>query len=109
MILLFGDSWARHACRHIDNKNNQLLTTSLFGVNIEQAVAGYRHWDLPGVFVEFLTNDWFNRYFKQYQVINFAEFGNTNDWILRDMYERLPRTSNFSNQVDVIVCQAEPL
>lgn len=109
MILLFGDSWARHACQHRDNKDSQLLTTSLFGVNIEQAVKGYRHWDLPDVFVEFLTNDWFNQYFKQHQVINFAEFGNTNDWILRDMYERLPRTSNFPSQIDVVVYQTDPM
>jgi hypothetical protein len=110
MILLFGDSWARHACCHRDNKDGQWLTTSSFGVNIDnQAVTGYQHWDLPDVFVEFLTNNWFNSYFKQHQIINFAEFGNTNDWILRDMYERLPRVSNFSKQIDVIVYQSDPM
>lgn len=109
MVLLFGDSWARHACCHRDNKDGRWLTTSLNGVNIEQEISGYCHWDLDNVFVEFLTNDWFNSYFKKYQIINFAEFGNTNDWILRDMYERLPRVSNFSKQIDVVVYQTDPM
>jgi hypothetical protein len=109
MVLLFGDSWARHACCHRDNKDGRWLTTSLSGVNIEQAISGYQHWDLNDVFVEFLTNDWFNSYFKQCQVINFAEFGNTNDWILRDMHERLPRVSNFSKQIDVVIYQTDPM
>lgn len=91
MILLFGDSWARQSWQHVDS------VTAM----------GYQHWHWPDTWVENNVNDWFNNYFTT-PCINFAEFGNTNDWIIDNLRQRLPMAT-LSGTVDLVVYQTDPL
>ena len=110
MILLFGDSWARHSCCHLVDKDNEYQTTARFkSVKNFQPRYGYRHWKFDDVFVEFQTSDWFNSYFKRNPVINFAEFGNTNDWIVENIFQRTAGISNFGQKLDLVIFQTDPI
>jgi hypothetical protein len=93
MILLFGDSWARQSWRHSQQNINN----------------GYQHWSYPDTWVVNNQDDWINQYFQKTIVINFAEFGNTNEWILRDLYHRRNTMSNLPDRVDFVVFQTDPL
>jgi hypothetical protein len=111
MIFLFGDSWARHSTTQVENKHNTLDTSATLSAgplkNIQRF--GYKHWDLPDIFVEFNTNDWFNSYFQKNSVINFGEFGNTNSWILENLHNRMAGVSNLKEPIAVIVYQTDPM
>lgn len=92
MILLFGDSWARQSWQHVsENRNN-----------------GYKHWSLPDTWVV-NTDDWLNSYFNKHLVINLARFGNTTDWIIRDLFHALNTVTNLPDRVDFVVFQTDPL
>lgn len=108
MILLFGDSWARHSTKHVVDTESENSAT-LKGPKENPTRLGYRHWKLDDVFVEFQTDDWFNSYFKQNSVINFAEFGNTNQWIIENIFSRTSGISNFDQRLDLVVFQTDPL
>lgn len=93
MILLFGDSWARQSwSQSTENLNN-----------------GYKHWAFDNVWVNNNVNDWLNHYITGRTVINFAEYGNTNDWIIRDLYNRSDMMSNWPERVDFVVFQTDAL
>lgn len=93
MILLFGDSWARQSwSQSRENLNN-----------------GYKHWAYDDVWVNNNVDDWLNRYITDRTVINFAEYGNTNDWIIRDLYNRRDTISNWPQRVDFVVFQTDVL
>jgi len=111
MIFLFGDSWARHSAKHVEDTHNALVTSATFATgplkNIQRY--GYRHWELPDIFVEFNTTDWFNSYFQKNSVVNFGEFGNTNHWILENLHNRMAGVSNLKEPITVIVYQTDPM
>lgn len=116
MLFVFGDSWARHSARHIIDQSKSINSSSMFNngtvkVLNNQEHYGYRHWSQSktDVFVAFNTDDWFNSYFTHTPVINFAEFGNTNSWIVENLYNRMAGVSNISQSIDVVVFQTDPL
>lgn len=92
MIILFGDSWARQSWRHSPHNINN----------------GYRHWALADTWV-INTDDWLNGFFRHSVTVNFARFGNTLDWIIRDLYHGLNTVSNLPERVDLVVFQTDPL
>ena len=93
MILLFGDSWARQSwSQSTENLNN-----------------GYKHWAFDDIWVNNNVDDWLNRYFTGRTVINFAEYGNTNDWIIKNLYNRSDMMSNWPERVDFVVFQTDAL
>lgn len=93
MILLFGDSWARQSwSQSKENLNN-----------------GYKHWAHDDVWVNNNVNDWLNHYIQGRTVVNFAEYGNTNDWIIRDLHNRSDMISNWPQRVDFVVFQTDAL
>jgi hypothetical protein len=114
MIFLFGDSWARMSAKHLDNPTQQYKTTStlkdgkVFCTSNTPAY-GYEHWAHKDIFVEFQTNDWFNRYFKNHSVINFSEGGNTNSLILENIRTRICSVSNLVASVNVVIYQTDPM
>ena len=97
MIALFGDSWARQAYKHTPFDID--LT-----IDVDQY---YRHWQLP-VNVELETNTWLHHFFENTNSINQAQFGNTLEWILQDMWhsENIMRTTD---TVQCVVFQTDPL
>lgn len=110
MIFIFGDSWARHSTTHIIDEKNTLLTSAVDCVPLTNITRfGYRHWELDNVFVEFNTDDWFNSYFQKNSVVNFGEFGNTNQWILENLHNRMAGVSNITEPITVIVYQTDPM
>lgn len=108
MILLFGDSWARHSTKHVVDTESENSAT-LSGPRDNPMRLGYRHWKFDDTFVEFQTDDWFNSYFKKNPVINFAEFGNTNSWIIENLFSRVVGISNFDQPLNIVVFQTDPL
>lgn len=92
MIFLFGDSWARQSWEHSQ----------------ERSTNGYQHWALPDTRVV-NTEDWLNGFFTKAFVVNFARFGNTNEWINRDLFHCLNTTTNLPDHVDFVVFQTDPL
>lgn len=93
MILLFGDSWARQSwSQSRENLNN-----------------GYKHWAYDNVWVNNNVDDWLNHYFTGRTVINFAEYGNTNNGIIKDLHSRSDMMSNWPERVDFVVFQTDPL
>lgn len=110
MIVLFGDTWARYSCCHIVNHDNVLQTTADLNGNFndDQSDSGYQHWALPGVFVKFETDSWFNQHFTS-PVINFGESANTNQQIVGNIFQRMNGISNFSAPVDIVVFQTDPI
>ena len=97
MIALFGDSWARQAYKH----------TPFEFDNDRDADQFYRHWALD-VNVTLETNTWLHHFFVNSASINQAQFGNTLDWIVQDLwhFENIIRTSD---PVQCVVFQTDPL
>jgi hypothetical protein len=111
MILLFGDSWARQSTVHINDPEQLYNNSATLANGPEKFVQkyGYRHYDLPDVFVEFQEHSWFNQYFKNHTVLNLAEGGNTVSGIIENIYTRMWGISNLTEKIDMIVYQTDPL
>jgi hypothetical protein len=111
MIFIFGDSWARHSTKHVNDQSQSLKTSATQADGPLKNITryGYRHWELDDVFVEFNTNDWFNSYFKKNSVVNFGEFGNTNSWILENLHNRMAGVSGITEPITVLVYQTDPV
>jgi hypothetical protein len=111
MIFIFGDSWARHSTTHVvdDDRNLKTSATLSAGPLKNMTRHGYRHWELDNIFVEFNTDDWFNSYFQKNSVVNFGEFGNTNQWIIENLHNRMAGVSNIKEPITVLVYQTDPM
>lgn len=92
MIILFGCSWARNAWEH---------------TNVESTY-GYKHWRLPDTWV-INSPRWLNSFFTKDTVVNFARYANTTDWMIRDLYHATNTVSNFTDRMDFVVFQTDPL
>lgn len=92
MILLFGDSWARQSWQHETVPSQH----------------SYPHWNQKNCFVNNNVDDWINNYFTG-PCINFAEFGNTNNWIIEQLYNRTATISNPDSDINYVVFQTDPL
>lgn len=114
MILLFGDSWARHATKHVYDPEQSIVTSSMF-VNGESVIPknidryGYRHWELNDIFVEFRTEDWLSSYFTQHSVITLSQPANSLDNIGENIKNCVYGCSNLSEPVYAVVFQTDPL
>lgn len=111
MIFLFGDTWVRHSTTHVEDKSSTLTNSATLAAGPSNNLPryGYRHWELTDVFVEFNTDDWFNSYFQKNSVVNFGDFGNTNQWILENLHNRMSGVSNINEHITVIVYQTDPV
>lgn len=116
MLFVFGDSWARHSARHIVDQSKSIDSSSMFhngSVKVldNREYYGYRHWaqTKTDIFVAFNTDDWFNSHFSKMSVVNFAEFGNTNGWIVENLYNRMAGISNINEPITVVIFQTDPL
>jgi hypothetical protein len=112
MILLFGDSWARHSAVHVNDPN--LQTSAMFVNGVLTAADttsnyGYRHWELENIFVKFNTDDWFAYYFKQQRVITLSQPANCLDAIKEEIKNCVKGCSNINERLDVLVYQTDPL
>ena len=97
MIALFGDSWARQAYKHTPFNLDDGLDPDQF----------YTHWTLP-VNVKLESNVWLHHFFDHSSSINQANFGNTLDWIVQDLwhFDNIMRTEH---TVQCVVFQTDPL
>ena len=93
MIVLFGDSWARQSYRH----------------STDFSQAGYLHWQLKDTNVALNTNTWLHHYFKKHISINQANFGNTLEWIIQDMFHFKNIFNNLNHPLNFVIFQTDPL
>lgn len=97
MIAIFGDSWARQAYKHTP-----------FDLDSDRdAEQFYQHWALP-VNVTLETNIWLHHFFAGSSSINQAQFGNTLDWIVQDLWH-FDNIIRYPDPVKCVVFQTDPL
>lgn len=114
MILLFGDSWARHSTVHIRDKDNTIQNSAMFSngqVIIPDEIPryGYRHWELDDVFVEFQTDDWLAHYFKSHTVVNLSQQANCLININENIKDCVKGSTNLSGPLYAVVFQTDAL
>lgn len=92
MIILFGDSWARQAYFH----------------SLDPDPNGYQHWHHPQVTVALHENIWLHHFFEQNDSLNQANFGNTTELIIQDLFH-FANIGRMSGPVTCVVFQTDPL
>lgn len=92
MIALFGDSWARQAYCHVTTTDPM----------------GYRHWYHKDITVSLQQNTWLHHFFQTTPSLNHAEFGNSTDMILQNLYH-FENIARLHVQVNYVIFQTDPL